>query len=48
MTPTRIVGWLIAKDRRALVAVSVLGVVLLWARAPFAARNLFAEDGMVH
>ena len=48
MAPTRIVGWLIASDRRAVVTVSALGALLLWARAPFALKNLFAEDGLIH
>ena len=47
MSATRLVGWLVASDRRAVVAVSVFGAVLLWARAPFAARNFYAEDGAV-
>jgi len=38
----------VARDRRAVVAVSVFGAVLLWARAPFAARNFYAEDGSIH
>ena len=48
MSATRLVGWLVANDRRAVVTVSVFGVVLLWARAPFALRNFYAEDGAVH
>ncbi len=45
MSPARFTGWLTARDHRAAVAVAVLGAVLLWARAPFAARNFYAEDG---
>ncbi len=45
MSPARFTGWLTARDHRAAVAVAVLGAVLLWARAPFAERNFYAEDG---
>ena len=48
MSSTRLVDWLVARDRRAVVAVAVFGAVLLWARAPFAVRNFWAEDGIVH
>ena len=47
MSSTRLVGWLVARDRRAVVAVSVFGAVLLWARAPFAVRNFWGEDGKI-
>ena len=40
-------GWLAAGDRRAVVAVSVFGAVLLWVRSAFAVRNLYAGDGAV-
>ncbi len=48
MSATGLVDWFVARDRRAVVAVSVFGAVLLWARAPFAARNFYAEDGSIH
>lgn len=48
VSATGLVGWFVARDRRAVVAVSVFSTVLLWARAPFAARNSYAEDGAIH
>ena len=48
VSATGLVGWFVARDRRAVVAVSVFGAVLLWARAPSAVRNFYAEDGAIH